>query len=232
MQGVLIGLFFLNQINSIWAIEPVQMLMKCGCFLFKLLPLCVVDSISKPWRVHYSQFQLHSLLLNVHCVLCNLHCLMDSLFGKRQTICTSSALCMYLMYTFTLKETSNWWLTLCIEQFAVFMQICQEQTVYQGGFAQARLTCNTVNHNTDASMRLLSSPQGPKMYHYCVVQKHTSSKTILNVIWVSSPDRRTTDGIYTQYKWDLQNQVFFSYSLRNMSIMLKMCTIGSAHLQP
>lgn len=110
--------------------------------------------------------------------------------------------------------------------------ICQEQTVYQGGFAQARLTCNTVNHNTDASMRLLSSPQGPKMYHYCVVQKHTSSKTILNVIWVSSPDRRTTDGIYTQYKWDLQNQVFFSYSLRNMSIMLKMCTIGSAHLQP
>lgn len=46
------------------------------------LPFSVVDSIPKTRRVHNSELQFDTFLLNIHCVFGNFYCLSDSLWGK------------------------------------------------------------------------------------------------------------------------------------------------------
>lgn len=46
------------------------------------IPLCVVDCIPKPWRVHNGEPQPHSLLFYIHRMLSNLHGLHDALWKR------------------------------------------------------------------------------------------------------------------------------------------------------
>lgn len=41
-------------------------------------PLCVIDGVSKTWRVHDGQFQFNTFLLDVHSVFDDLHRLTDA----------------------------------------------------------------------------------------------------------------------------------------------------------